>query len=244
MNILIINDRIDNTLLYHKKVYQSLSYNVTVLIDISQLSINYLSQESFEFEVDNVSLKKFDVIHLINFPRYDQDYFKISRHLLYKYAEIEAAFTAAIYLNSKQKVINKGFVLSSSKHIFEKYSFIRKLYLLGWKTPEVITKYNFNLENCFSKFYQPQPNSEYSLTLILTPKSFYSDTILDEYLINNLYLTLLISKTQQLMVQMELDLCTLPITIVNGDIYVFGIDYNIPAHLNFETAAKLINEII
>lgn len=244
MNILIINDQIDNTLLFHKEVYYSLSHKVTTIDEISLFSINHISKETCDFEIDGVSLKKYDIVHVINFPRYNQDYFKISRHMLYKYAEIEASFTAALSQNSKQKVINKGYVLSSAKHIFEKFSFIRKLSALGWKTPEVVTKYNFNLENCINKIYFPQPNNEYLLTLVLTQKSVYSDIGFDEYIENNLHLKLLISKTQQLMVQMELSLCAIPVTIVNGDLFAFGVDYHLPSYLNLETAAKILNEII
>jgi hypothetical protein len=245
MTVLLINDKIDSEFLVLQNAYKKNGYEVTAIHQLSNLKVSQVSNDQVDIFIDSKSIADFNVIHILNFPGYTKSYFSTSEEDRYKYNEYENIIMAGLSLLSNVKVINRGLILSSAKHIFAKHSFIKILHKLGWNIPAVETYYDFSSENFFEKIYNPFPDTEKLFSIILTEENSYFDTktFKEEYS-KDIYLTHVISKTQQYMRVVGIDICSIPITIVNGDYFAFGINYSLPSTIEEELAVKIIKKIL
>ena len=230
-------------MLFYQQVYNQLSCKTYLAFKLESIRLEVISDSVSKVSIGGVPLENYQIVHILNFPRENPDYFTTSRHELYRYAEFENAFRASLYLNSELRVINPGLVLSAAGHVFDKFTIIRKLHNLGWATPHVESRYDFTKSGDIIKSYYPMPNNDQLFNLILTQKGYYID--IDEIqLEQNLYVKYLISKTQEFLAEIKLDFCCLPMAIINSDYYAFGFSCDLPTHMGIEKTKNILSEII
>lgn len=243
MRIFILS-KISNQALFYKKVYDELGIETHLITEIESIKIKLVNQDESICYLNKTKIEKDDIVHLLDLLKPNEEYFDLSKNQIYKLNEIESALLAFLF-NYKIKVVNAGYSKSFAQYTFEKYSFIKKLGAIGWKTPSVTTEYSFNLSNPFSKSYYPniELGDKYLLIIVgaeylILPDSNHIN------LIDNYFFEHLIKKTIEELAKLKIDFCTIPISIFNNEIYVSGINYDLPTYLSIKSISKMIKEIL
>lgn len=217
------------------------SANISDVHSVEALSIKQISSTGIiRCELAGIELEGFDAIIYLGTPCIYRSRYAPSREELYAQQEWEQALLAALSSAQKPRIINRSYVFSGNRLLFDPSHQVRILAELGWQTPTSVWHYDFDSDASRHSLY---PNSAYA-------EQHYLMLSLTQAVVLPLFKPIvattqeLVAATQSYMRTTALDWCTIPFTEHAEHWITYGLQPALPRQVPVNAVVKFIDSVL